>query len=250
MGIKIEGGTNVKYATTPEAWRHAHQTVKETAERIGVKHVVAGSYAHKILAGSDLNPNDIDVFLMAPEKSRREFSRIIRKKWSNELPDLDLCRLIYYGSLVFDQNGNATLRLKNTTFPVHQSAFQTEQWYFNNDELPLLHPATYVKMMEVSPPSQKAKNGIDILSKASKKISSTQPNLEAFIRYKNLLEQLSYSEIQETFEDPMNTSTLFRFRKLLYKLEAEGKGGILISLKRYIRDNHPSFAQKLRNVLK
>lgn len=236
MGLLIEGGQKELSANNHNRWEEAYSLVSNQAQRMGIRHALAGSLSFRILTGKDTIPHDMDILLMCPPDDRYKFADEIAKKWHVELPNLDLCELFYYGKLVFDKQAKATLVKGTLQVPIDESVFKTYLATFGSVTPEIPHPATYIELMRRSPSTPKTRRGINMLSEAIINGSADElptPNLESF----------------EQFEKQLRRNPIWLLRRKLDMMETDGDQHPAIKLKRYVREHHPVIARLLRTCL-
>jgi hypothetical protein len=237
MGERIKGEIdNLTKTRNFDSWIGAQETIRETVAQIGINFAVAGSVAYSAISKQDLHPHDLDILLMCPDQQKREFGTVIRSRWLKEFPELDLCSLIYFGSLDFLPNGEAVLIYKNIKIPVDSSVFTTHEAYFFGMGFPVLHPETYIQLMKAGPHSPKADRGIAVLDNAVQQGATqglTNPNVSSLVEFDRMVKK----------------NLALSIRQKLDRLEGEGNDGLVIKAKRYIRDQQPGVAKVLRKIL-
>ena len=232
MGLKIEGSLTEYSPKTVHTWAEALDCAKTQATKMDIPYALVGSLSFLMLTGKSVCPNDLDIFLMCPEKDRIRYAEEIRPKWNHMFPRLDLSQLFYYGDLTFEQS-QARLQYKSIDIPVDPAVFQTLTLSDEHFEAELLNPLTTLELMRRSPSNPKTRKGIQLLSESINDgiiIDLPQPDFSAF----------------ELFEQERAKNLVWRLRRKLDLIDEDGDQ-IIAKIMRYSRNNVPqinSFAKR------
>ena len=151
--------TEVVENSLSKKYHQALNSVSQVSHKLEVPYAVLGSIG--VAATSNLSLNvmdysgswttgmpDIDIFIIGTDHQREIFFKSVQSQLDDGSPLVDFSPG-HHQNVRFDNDGNPTLRYKKISIPLSRLLFEPIFVNRFNTEIPVLHPQTYIAMVEL-----------------------------------------------------------------------------------------------------
>jgi glycosyltransferase involved in cell wall biosynthesis len=253
-GAAPGGGGSVRPVTLPARWIEALTVVAETARQVKIRYAIVGGLGIALSKGFDFEPirpprgsarvgqpKDLDVFLLGPDETRQRFRALLQSAWSQPSPKIDVVP-IYHDQIRFSGQ-EVTLRYRSVVVPVEPRVFATFEVEVAHLRIPLLHPRTHVHMMGHNfARLRKIRGNIQRLGRQPQEDVQCPVLPEAVFRVFHRFKREKLRRYPVRY-------ALVLFRMHLYDRELDGGRGLLLTAKRWFRQQCPRMAAVIRRGL-